>query len=221
MKTQLTLILVLAVAVFFLIRAQFLGRRRQVYVFKPIATLSVIAVAWLSFLEPTRNLIYSIGVSLGLLFSLGGDVALMFQEERKAFTVGLGLFLVAHIIYTVVFLSLGRFSAWDILSAVILAAVGMGFYRLMAPNLGSMKGLVIAYMVIISAMVSRAFSTLASPVFSKGQAWMVVAGALLFYFSDMVLAANRYWRPWKYHRASLSLYYSGQLLLALAASYFV
>ena len=105
--------------------------------------------------------------------------------------------------------------------AVILAAVGVGFYRLTAPNLGSMKGPVIAYMMIISAMVSRAFSTLVSPVFSEGQAWMVVAGALLFYFSDMVLAANRFWRPWKYHRASLSLYYGGQLLLALAASYFV
>jgi uncharacterized membrane protein YhhN len=221
MKTQLTLIPVLAVAVFFLIRAQFLERQRQVYVFKPASTLIVIGVALLSFLEPTRNLTYSIGVTLGLVFSLGGDVALMFQEERRAFIIGLGLFLVAHIIYTVVFLSLGRFSAWDILSAVILAAVAVGFYRLMAPKLGSMKGPVIAYMVVISAMVSRAFSTLMSPVFSEGQAWMVVAGALLFYFSDVVLAANRFWRPWKYHRASLSLYYSGQLLLALAASCFV
>ncbi len=221
MKTQLTLIPVIAVAVFFLIRAAFLGLRRQIYVIKPISTLLVIGVALLSFLEPTRNLTYSIGLSLGLLFSLGGDVALMFQEDRKAFTIGLGLFLVAHIIYTAVFLSLGCFSAWDILSTVVLVAVGVGFYRLMAPKLGSMKGPVIAYILIISAMVSRALSALVSPVFSDGQALMVVAGALSFYFSDVILAANRFWRPWKYHRASLSLYYGGQLLLALAASYFV
>jgi uncharacterized membrane protein YhhN len=221
MKTALYLIPPLAVAVFFLIRAEFLGLRRQVYVVKPIATLLVIVVALLSFLEPARNLTYSIGVSLGLVFSLGGDVALMFQEDRRAFTIGLGLFLVAHIVYTVVFLSLGRFSAWDILSTIVLAAAAVGFYRLLAPKLGSMKRPVIAYIVIISAMVSRAFSTLVSPVFSAGYAWMVVAGALLFYFSDIVLAANRFWRPWKYHRASLSLYYGGQLLLALAANTFV
>jgi uncharacterized membrane protein YhhN len=131
------------------------------------------------------------------------------------------LFLVAHIVYTAVFLSLGRFSAWDILSTAVLLAAGVGFYRLAEPNLGSMKGPVIGYVVIISVMVSRAFSTLVSPVFGAGQALMVAAGALLFYFSDVILGANRFWRPWKYHHAGLALYYGGQLLIALAASYFV
>ena len=212
MKAVLYLIPVLVVAVFFLIRAEFLERRQQIYVIKPISTLIVIAVAVMSLLQPTRNLTYTVGVLLGLLFSLGGDIALMFQENRKAFTVGLGLFLVAHIIYTVVFFSLGSFSSWDILSTVVI---------LMQPNLGSMKGPVIGYMLIISLMVSWAFSALVSPVFDDGQAVMVVVGALLFYISDVILAASRFWRPWRYHRISLAFYYSGQLLIALAASYFV
>jgi uncharacterized membrane protein YhhN len=221
MKPALFLIPGLVVAVFFLIRAEFLERRRQIYTTKPVSTLIVITVALVSLLEPTRNLTYTIGVLLGLLFSLGGDIALMFQENRKAFTVGLGLFLVAHIIYTAAFFSLGRFSSWDILTSVVLLVVGVSFYRLLESNLGSMRGPVIIYMLIISLMVSRAFSALVSPEFGVGQAVMVVAGALLFYISDVILAANRFWRPWRYHRISLALYYSGQLLIALAASYFV
>jgi uncharacterized membrane protein YhhN len=220
MKPALYLIPALVVAVSFLIRAKFLGRRHQIYALKPASTLMVIAVALVSFLEPTRNLIYTTGVSLALLFSLGGDVALMFEDNRRAFPVGLGLFLVAHILYTVVFLYFGRFSAWDVVSTVVLLVAGVGFYRLAEPNLGSMKGPVIGYVLIISVMVSRALSTLVSPVFGDGQALMVATGAFLFYFSDVILGANRFWRPWKYQCAGLALYYGGQLLIALAASYF-
>jgi uncharacterized membrane protein YhhN len=220
-KTAMYLVPVLAVTVFFLIRAEFLEKRRQIYVIKPLSTLLVIAVAAVSFLEPTRNLTYTIGVLGGLLFSLGGDIALMSQENRRAFTLGLALFLVAHIVYVVIFTLLGRFSGWDILSTVVLLIAALGFYGLIQPNLGVMKGPVIGYILIISVMVSRALSVLVSPVFSGGQALMIAVGAVLFYFSDAILAASRFWRPWRYHRVSLAFYYSGQLLIALAASYFV
>jgi uncharacterized membrane protein YhhN len=219
-KTAMYLVPVLAVTVFFLIRVEFLEKRRQIYVIKPLSTLLVIAVAAVSFLEPTRNLTYTIGVLVGLLFSLGGDIALMFQENRRAFTLGLVLFLVAHIVYVVTFTLLGRFSGWDILSTVVLLIAALGFYGLIQPNLGVMKGPVIGYILIISVMVSRALSVLVSPVFSGGQALMIAVGAVLFYFSDAILAASRFWRPWRYHRVSLAFYYSGQLLIALAASYF-
>jgi uncharacterized membrane protein YhhN len=181
----------------------------------------VIVVVLTSILEPTWNWIYTIGVLFALLFSLGGDIALMFQEKRKAFIMGLVLFVVAHITYTGVFLFMGRFSAWDTLSTVVLFAAGVGFYRLIKPGLGSLKGPVIGYIVVISFMVSRALSAFMSPVFHLGQALMIGFGALLFYFSDVILAVNKFWRPWRYHRVSLVFYYSGQCLIALAASYFV
>ncbi len=59
MKTALYPIPILAVTAFLLIRAEMLGKRRQIYVLKPISTLLVIAVAGLSFLEPARNLVVS------------------------------------------------------------------------------------------------------------------------------------------------------------------
>ncbi len=130
------------------------------------------------------------------------------------------LFLITHIAYIVVFTALGRFSPWDVLSALLLLAAGMGFYRLIRSGLGPLKWPVIGYMVVISVMVHRAFSTFASPAFTPGQALMTAFGALLFYFSDVILAANRFWKPWRYHRWSLALYYGGQLLIALAASFF-
>jgi uncharacterized membrane protein YhhN len=91
---------------------------------------------------------------------------------------------------------------------------------LIQDDLGQLRWPVIAYMLVISVMVNRAISTLASPAFRPGQAAMIAVGAILFYISDVILAANRFWRPWKYDRISLAFYYSGQLLIALAASSF-
>ncbi len=220
MSTQYILILILAVTVTLLIRAEILTIKRQIYLFKPVSTLLVIAIAVLSFGASTFNPVYSWGVLIGLLFSFGGDMALMFQEQRKPFIIGLGLFLLGHIVYTVVFSRLGQPSMQDLLSGLIVLSVGVGFYRMIHANLGPMKIPVIAYIVIISLMVVQASSTFASPLFSQQQAWMISAGALLFYISDVILAATRFWRPWKYGRISLGFYYAGQLLIALAASDF-
>jgi uncharacterized membrane protein YhhN len=220
MKTALYPIPLLIVTVFFLIRAGFLKNQRQIYIFKPVSTLLVIAVALLSLLEPGQNLTYTIGVLTGLFLSFGGDVALMFQENRKAFMLGLIFFLSAHLAYTGIFLLLGRFSAWDFLPIALLTAAGIGIYILIRPKLGKMRMPVIAYIVVISAMVSRAASTLNSPFFKNSQALMILAGAVLFYISDVILAANRFWKSWKYNRISLAFYYSGQLLIALAPSCF-
>lgn len=220
MKPALYLIPILVVTVALLIRAEFAGRRRQIYFLKPLSTLLVIAMALLSLLEPSSNRIYSLGVLLGLVFSLGGDIALMFFDNRRAFMLGLASFLVAHVVYTFVFTQFGQPSSWDWLSAVLLLAAGAFTFRLLLPNLGSLKVPVIVYILLISLMVHQAFTTLGSPHFSQFQAWMVVAGALLFYFSDLILALNRFCIQFKYHRLSLALYYGGQGLIALAGSYF-
>jgi len=190
-------------------------------ILKPLSTLLVITVALLSLLRPVHSPTYTVGVTVGLVLSLGGDIALLFEEHRKAFAVGLGLFLLAHATYAVVFTLLGRVSPWDVLSIAVLLGVGAGFYVLIRSNLGRMTAPVIIYMLVISAMVSRAAATLVSFTFSAAQVAMILAGALLFYLSDGLLAANRFWKPWRYRRIGLAPYYAGQFLIALAASYFV
>ena len=74
----------LAVTVPLLVRAVILEKRRQLYVLKPLSTWIVIAAAALSFLKPEQEPTYTIGVLVGLTFSLAGDVALMFEERRGA-----------------------------------------------------------------------------------------------------------------------------------------
>jgi len=220
MTPTLWLIPGLAVTVFLLVRAVILEKQWQVYVLKPLSTLIVIAVACLSLLQPERNLIYTVGVLLGLMFSLVGDVALMFEEKRSALLAGLGSFLLAHVAYAVVFTMLGRVSWWDVPSAGFLLAAGAGAYALLKAKLGALRIPVIVYIVVISIMVSRAVATLSSPVLDTGQAVMISFGAVSFYVSDAILALCRFRRPWRYRRISLTFYYTGQLLIALAASFF-
>jgi uncharacterized membrane protein YhhN len=210
----------LAVTIPFLVRAGILEKWRQVYVLKPLSTLVVIAAAALSFLQPEKSMTYTIGVLVGLTFSLVGDVALMFEKKRKLFLMGLGSFLLAHVAYAVAFGILGRASWWDAVSAAVLLLVGVGIYRLLRPKLDGMQGPVLVYIVAISVMVSRAVSTVSSPTFGTGQAVMIAVGAVSFYVSDAILALCRFWRPWRYRRISLAFYYIGQLLIALAASLF-
>lgn len=210
----------LAVTVPFLLRAVILKERRRVYVLKPLSTSVVIAAASLSALRPDRSVTYTIGILVGLAFSLAGDVALMFEERPGALPAGLGSFLLAHVAYAVTFGMLGSVSWWDGLSAAVLIAVGAVVYRLLSPKLDGMRGPVLAYIVAISVMVSRAVSTLLSPTFGTGQAVMIAVGAISFYASDAILALCRFWRPWRYRRISLVFYYAGQLLIALAASGF-
>lgn len=221
MKSTLYLVPVLAMTVFFLIRAEFRKAQRQIYVLKPLATLLVIAVAVLSFREAQVNLTYTVGVLIGLALSFGGDIALMLQANRKAFMIGLVLFLLAHVAYAVTFALVTGLDAIVWPATLVLLALGVGIYRLFYSGLGAMKVPVIVYIFVISVMVNQAVATFNSSAFSTAQAWMIAIGAVLFYISDVILAANRFWKPFQHNRISLVFYYAGQFLIALAASYFV
>ena len=213
------LVVTLLVVVFFLIRAEFADQRRQIYFLKPLATLLVMSVATLALFQAEHNMNYTQFILGGLVFSLGGDIALMFPKNKKAFSVGLGLFLTAHIIYASIFFRLGHASSWSLFGLVILAIFGFGFYRIIHQKLGSMKLPVIAYIIIISGMAVGAAMLFENPSFGGGRAMIILVGAILFYISDIILAANRFWKEWKYNRISLAFYYSGQLLIALSTSW--
>ena len=152
MKTSLYLLPLVVIVVFFLVAAEIRGNVRARFILKPLATLLVIAVAGLAFLEPTQNLIYTVGVLIGLIFSFGGDMALMF-ENRRAFLLGLISFLLAHIAYTITFTALTGFSALDLVSTILLVILGVGFYRFIAPNLGTLRVPVIVYIIVIAGAV--------------------------------------------------------------------
>lgn len=210
---------ILIVAVTLLIRAEFRSDQRQVYVLKPLSTLLVILTAWLAILTPQAHVGFTVWVLIGLILSLGGDVALMFPSS-KAFLAGLVLFLLAHVVYAVGFTLFNGFYPADLVVGLALLVVGAGVYAYLWPGLGRMKWAVAIYVVVICVMVSRAASTFFGATFTWLQAFLLTAGAVLFWISDLLLAVNRFRRPFRYHRLSLAFYYGGQLLIALSPAYF-
>jgi uncharacterized membrane protein YhhN len=200
---------------------------QQIKVWKPTCTLLVILIAALSFASPYESAEgpYSALVLAGLVFSLIGDVLLIFQDNAKAFVWGLVAFLVAHLMYIAGFVYLqtnvlqAQSRMGELVSAVVLAVVGASVYRYLSPGLGKMRNPVIAYIVVISAMVHRATAiALVHP--GPATQWIfLLAGAILFYISDAILAANRFRMGGKmphYRLWNLSAYYTGQLLIALS-----
>jgi uncharacterized membrane protein YhhN len=216
---QLIPIPFLIVTVPLLVRASIRGNQSQVYVLKPLSTLLVIAVALLSLLTPAAQPVFTFWIAFGLVLSLGGDVALMFESDR-AFLIGLVLFLLAHVVYSVAFTVPNGFHTADIITGAILLGVGVAIYLYLRPGLGSMKGPVILYTLIICFMVNRAISTFFGDAFTTTQAWLMSIGAVFFMLSDIVLAINRFRQPIEAERLSLFAYYLGQLLIALSPSYF-
>jgi uncharacterized membrane protein YhhN len=209
----------LVLTVSLLVWAEFRGNRGLVYLTKPTSTVLVIIVALLSLLTPDSDVAFTMWVTAGLVLSLGGDVALMLKTDR-AFLVGLVLFLLAHIVYSIGFTVPNGFQPQDLISGALLLVIGILVYVYLRPGLGRMQGPVIFYIAVICFMVNRAISTFFGEAFTTTQAWLLTVGATLFWLSDLVLAVNRFRHPFEANRLSLFLYFGGQLLIALSPSYF-
>jgi len=160
--------------------------RRLEYVCKP-GTLVLLVGAALA-LDPAHSDVRAWFVA-ALVLSLAGDVFLVLPSDR--FVFGLASFLLAHVAY-VVGLNLHGGSARALALAAVPAAlvaavpatrilravVAGGDHELIVP--------LVAYMVVISAMVASALAT--------GNGWAAV-GATLFFTSDALIAETRFVRP--------------------------
>lgn len=209
----------IAITVTLLVLAEFRDDRRQVYLWKPLSTLLIIVVALLSLLRPDARPGFTLWITAGLVLSLGGDVALMFRTDRW-FRIGLVLFLLAHVVYAIGLTVYNGFHPQDLVSGAALLIVAVAVYLYLRPGLDSMQVPVLLYILIICLMVNRAISTFYGDTFNTTQAWLLTIGASLFWLSDLVLAVNRFRRPFRANRLGLFLYFGGQLLIALSPSYF-
>lgn len=158
-------------------------RRRGLRWFtKPGTMAALIVVAML--LDPADPVIRAWFVA-ALVLSLAGDVFLLLTE--KWFVAGLGSFLLAHVAYVVGLLLAFR-NGWWLAAGLVLVAgfstwVGRRVVTAVSARDSALAGPVVAYIAVISVMVVAAFGT--------GAGW-AVAGALLFYGSDSILAWDRF-----------------------------
>lgn len=158
---------------------------------KPLLLLSLFAL-YLSQSKRSSAPI-SLKVLAALVFSLLGDVFLMFQRGQPLFfMLGLAAFLTAHIFYILVFKSIikmqGGAGLKPITIAVVLLYAGALFYRLY-PHLGSLQIPVIIYTIAISLMWLMAAHA-PRPQSLAGN--LLLMGAMLFVISDSVLAFNKF-----------------------------
>lgn len=162
------------------------GRKPVRHVTKPLSLTLLTGVALtLDPIDPTIRT----WMVIGLLFSLAGDVFLLGTE--RFFVFGLASFLIAHIAYVIGLFHGPTSIGWSlvglILVVIAIATIGRRIVRGVRthPEHGgsAMVGPVVAYLVVISAMVVASFGTASA---------VAVVGASLFYASDAILAWNRF-----------------------------
>lgn len=197
----------MAVAVAVLLVGERRGRRALVLVAKPLASACFVLLAWSRWHAGDR---YGAWVLLALVLSLAGDVLLIFP---RAFLAGLVSFLLAHVAYIGAFHVLVPARAWPLQWATPVVAASVLAASWLWPHLGSMRVPVLVYVTVITVMVWGAAGSLAG---GKGSA-LALAGAVLFYLSDLSVARDRFVARAFVNRAwGLPAYYLGQLLLALS-----
>ncbi len=153
----------------------------------------------------------------GLIFSLAGDIFLLksiLLVRPGMFQLGLLSFLLAQILYTVMFNE--TLPSVNPVTVGLLFLVGIAAYFAARHILSGLRRTpegekrqvpVMLYMVAISLMVFSALYTLLRPDWELLHAALVAAGALLFYVSDFVLASNAFVKPYRYAGILIMLTY--------------
>lgn len=157
------------------------------FVFKPLATLGVIAHAWP---RGRQTPVLRRWVLLGLGASLAGDVALLWPQG--GFLPGLVSFLLAHLAYTWAFTRGRRFgaSAWPFVAYAVLAGAILAHLWPGVP--AALRGPVVAYVAALAAMAAQAAVLWRSGV-PRGA--VLALGGALFIASDALLATNKFAGP--------------------------
>jgi uncharacterized membrane protein YhhN len=200
----LALTVVIAAADWFAVAT---SKRRIEYVAKPAVMVGLIAVAIaLHPVSSTERAWFVGALALGLL----SDVFLMLPQDM--FIAGLAAALVEHIAYIASFrardLHAGLLLLGAVVAAVSAVAVLPVVYRALRKRHPSLVAPVIAYSAVFMVMVASAGGT------GSGVA---LGGALLFFYSDALLAWNRFVRPVGWGRfVNIVAYHSGQALLVLS-----
>lgn len=136
---------------------------------------------------------------LGLIFSLGGDVALLFSA--RWFMLGLASFLVAHIMFIIGFSQpLAPFSAFSGVIALTIGLTGARILRVMRAGIDRMPGAKklkpasTVYGIALSLMLLSAMLTFFNAQWSAAASLTSVAGASFFFISDTTLSYDRFVR---------------------------
>jgi uncharacterized membrane protein YhhN len=194
------------------IYAEYHGPRRLVYIFKPLTTALIIALALMA--PVPLSFFYQAMIVIGLIFSLGGDIFLMLPADR--FVAGLISFLFAHLFYIVAFVYPTGMHVSPLLLALYLVYGGIMVSRLW-PHLDGLRIPVLIYMAVILVMGWQSVERWR--VLQTNAALLAAIGATFFVVSDSTLALNRFRSSFTSARLLvLCAYFAAQWFLALSVN---
>ncbi|MEO8932762.1 MAG: lysoplasmalogenase [Xanthomarina sp.] len=175
------------------------------YLAKPALLISLIIFFWKQSAHLEKNL--KTMVFLALIFSLLGDILLMFvRQSPNYFIGGLLAFLTAHIFYVCVFLKQRNRSKNGAIFILMMLAYGMLLFYFLQDGLRDMLIPVILYMAVILSMAATAF--LRQGYVVKSNYVLVFIGAILFMISDSILALNKFYQPLPFTNFSIMFTYA-------------
>ena len=213
----MTEILILAAAAFLLAGLLFYEKRdstRGLLLTKPFLSALFVVTALTG---PQADPGYFRWILAGLLLCLAGDIFLIFFFSRIPFLAGLASFLAGHILYAIAFFSLAGPGTANWIAIVFIVVISGGVFAWLRPHLGKMLVPVIAYIAIITVMVIGAVSLAGSETVRFPGRALALAGAILFYLSDIFVARQRFATRNYFNRAvGLPLYVAAQFLIAFS-----
>lgn len=176
--------------------AEYINRNSLRVITKPL--IVIILLAWI-FLATKLSTPFYKSVFTGLTFAWIGDVLLMMQQGNSSFFIfGLIAFLLCHIFYIRAFAldfkskpaQKNPFLIWAI---IVFTAFCAGLFIYLKPHLGNMQIPVLIYVIIISIMAMMAVSRFGRVNLFSFE--IIFYGAVLFLFSDSMLAYNKFVEP--------------------------
>lgn len=205
------------------VTAEIIGHEALRFIFKPLLMITLVGFYYQQ-VAGQWNRAHKLMVA-AFFFSWVGDVSLMLVfKNENLFLAGLVSFLITHLLYTVAFNrvdlrdkeALLPKQIWKVTPLMLYMAV---LFYFLIPGISSNEKTnpllvpVIVYAVAIANMVAFAVNRYGRV--NDDSFKLVFAGALLFMFSDSIIAINKFLHP--FPTASIfimALYITGQYLIA-------
>lgn len=187
-----------------------------------VKALPVLSLAWLVCLHgvkygdfPSSDITYNRRILYGLLFSIVGDVLLIWQRHQIYFMLGMLSFACGHICYIMAF-GYTPFGLKEFIPSLVGLIASMSIiYPCVQP--GVMSFLVPVYAMLLCIMGWR---SLACFTISEDIPWkkiLCAIGAFLFVISDIFVGVNKFCYPIPFERPLIMCtYYAAQLCISLS-----
>ena len=158
-------------------------------------------------------------VFYGLLCGATGDILLALRYiagkyRNPVYITGIIIFTLGHLFYLMALYPFNKHILLCVIASLILSALILGFVIKKAEKDKKVLFFGIVYLVIISLMVT--FSVTNYLDYKSKAFGLFALGAILFITSDIIKTINTYERNPLKRTINLSLYYLGQLFIALS-----